>query len=122
MYEHESDILVADPEEEIAEKEQVKTTNQTNLKNDDLVEVFYNQTQNTEHKQEKNQQQDFSNYNFNHLNKVYKKYNVVQTYVPKKQKSHQANSSFESFVEEQNAYEPQQETFIVEKTETQPMA
>lgn len=120
MYEHESDILVAEPEEETLEK-----TNDTidSLKEDsnDLIEIFYKPQNTQENKTVKKQTESFSNYNFNHLNKVYKKYDVVKTYIPKKEEKKDKTNEFEKFVTQQDSYTPQKETFIVEKTVEKPV-
>ena len=108
MYEHESDILVAEPEQEAAEQ----SFDKPKSAGENLFEVVYEPTK-SQTKPEK-KQEVFATYNSNHLNKVYKKYDVVQTYVPKKQQKNQTNASFEKFVEQQDSYQPQQETFTVQ--------
>lgn len=121
MYEHESDILVAEPEEQEAESTNLESTSSpTNEeKSNDLIEMFYKPQQSQENKTVKKQSDTFTNYNFNHLNKVYKKYDVVKTYVPKKQEK-QKTPEFEKFVTEQDSFVSQKETLMVEKTAEQP--
>ena len=124
MYEHESDILVAEPEEEMHEQQEFvaeqKNTNDNHESSNDLVEMFYKPQQVQENKTIKKQTQTFTNYSNSHLNKVYKKYDVVQTYVPKKQEKKTENKEFEKFVTEQNDFTPQQETFVIEKPAEKP--
>ena len=117
MYEHESDILVAESEEELNENI-TDSISEKSAQSDDLIDVSYKPQ--PEQYKEKKQKDVFTNYNFNHLNKVYKKYDVVQTYVPKKQKE-KSSSNFEQFVEEQDEYSPQKETLSVEKTYQKPI-
>lgn len=111
MYEHESDILVAEPETETTQK----TFEKNQSSGDNLFEVVYEPTKKQTKPEKK--QDVFATYNSNHLNKVYKKYDVVQTYVPKNQQKNQTNASFEKFVEQQDSFQPQQETFMVQNIE-----
>ena len=113
MYEHESDILVAEPEEEKVTQNTELVSSPTEEKSNDLIEMFYKPQQTERNKTIKKQNDTFTNYNSNHLNKVYKKYDVVKTYVPKKEEK-QKSTDFEKFVNEQNSYVPQKETFMVE--------
>ena len=107
MMEHESDILIAEPEVETKEEPQ---------QNSDFVETYESPKQNTqENKTVKKETSTFVNYNNNRLNKVYKKYDVVQTYVPKKEDKSKTNKDFDNFVTEQNSYVPERETLSVEK-------
>ena len=112
MMEHESDILLAEPEVETKEEPQ---------QNSDFVETYESPKQNTqENKTVKKETSTFVNYNNNRLNKVYKKYDVVQTYVPKKEEKSKTNKDFDNFVTEQNSYVPERETLSVEKVESKP--
>lgn len=119
MYEHESDILVAEPEQDVAETEnmQAENTQPSSVQNqqpqaDDLVEVFYKPQKVQQNKTVKKQTQTFTNYNNSHLNKVYKKYDVVQTYVPQSQAKPAENKEFEKFVNQQDSYSATQESFV----------
>ena len=112
MMEHESDILLAEPEVETQEEPQ---------QNSDFVETYENPKQDTqENKTVKKETSTFVNYNNNRLNKVYKKYDVVQTYVPKKENKPKTNKEFDNFVTEQNSYVPERETLSVERVENKP--
>ena len=115
MNEHESDILVADPEDEVESFEQTETFES----NSDLVEAIRT-PQIQESQNLKKQQDSFTNYNSNHLNKVYKKYDIVQTYVPKKEKKSEKTTDFQKFVNEQNSYVPERETLSVERVSEKP--
>ena len=112
MNEHESDILIAEPEEEIQQQYQ-------SSKNDSMF--TYDFTKKSEPNKTVQKEADaFVNYNHNNLSKVYKKYDVVQTYVPKKKSQQKKDKSFEKFVTEQNSYTPEKETLMVEKVEQKP--
>ena len=112
MEEHESDILIAEPEEEIFE--------QNHDTGDDSL-FTYDFTQKSEpSKTIKKETDAFVNYNYNNLSKVYKKYDVVQTYVPKKKKEQNKTKEFETYVNEQNSYTPEKETVMVEKVKEKP--
>ena len=112
MNEHESDILIAEPEEEIQQQYQ-------SSKNDSMF--TYDFTKKSEPNKTVQKEADaFVNYNHNNLSKVYKKYDVVQTYVPKKKSRQKKDKSFEKFVTEQNSYTPEKETLMVEKVEQKP--
>ena len=117
MTEHESDILIAESEEETTEN--VKTE-----QNDSLFE--YSKPVKTEQESavQKKETDAFVNYKFNNLNKVYKKVDVVQTYVPqnsiKTNQSQKQSKDFEKFVTEQNNYQPEKETVLVEKVKEKP--
>ena len=90
MMEHESDILLAEPEVETKEEPQ---------QNSDFVETYESPKQNTqENKTVKKETSTFVNYNNNRLNKVYKKYDVVQTYVPKKEDKSKTNKDFDTWI------------------------
>ena len=119
MYEHESDILIAEPEEETQQIKQEQPKINTNDNSNNLVEFFYKPQKAQESKQTKPEEPKFTNYSNSHLNKVYKKYDVVQTYVPKKEKQQQS-TEFEKFVTEQNNFTPQQETFTVQTPSQKP--
>jgi cell division protein FtsL len=114
MTEQETDILVAEPEEEV-EESSLKSTKDSG----DLLEIFYKPTEKaeTENKTLKKESDTFVNYNYNHLNKVYKKYDVVETYVPKKETKPEKSADFEKFVTEQKSYTPERETLSVESVE-----
>ena len=123
MEERENDILIVEPEEESFEY------------NEDEWQENYNSSQNSstllnDKKDEQDEQKTvadeknetiekeaktFTNYNFSNLNKVYKKYNVIETYVPKKQEKPKQNKQFEKFVDEQHNYSPERETVVLEK-------
>lgn len=121
MDEIESDILIAEPEEEIFVEEENQNDNlsyKTDEKNENLFE--YKEVEKEENKTIKKETDAFVNYNFNNLNKVYKKYDVVQTYVPKKQSKPKQNKEFEKFVTEQNDYKPEKETFVIERKSEKP--
>ena len=110
MNEHESDILIAETEEEL----------QTEKQDDSLFE--YDNSQPTyefdfsKNKTIQKEADSFVNYSSNNLNKVYKKYNVVQTYIPKKEKQ-KKSKDFDNFVKEQSEYVPERETIAVERVE-----
>ena len=89
MNEHESDILIVDEETEVVD-------NETKLEQNDSKSFFtYDFTQkNKPTKEEKKATQSFVNYNNNNLNKIYKKYDVVETYVPKKSKEQKKDKQF----------------------------
>ena len=110
MNDIESDILIAEPEEEVEEaqnEEQITSTSQEfETDNSNLFEVKEYKKE-EENKTLKKEADVFVNYNFNNLNKVYKKYDVVQTYVPKKQDKPKQNKQFEKFVTEQTDYVPE---------------
>lgn len=114
MTEHESDILIAEPEEEIAENAQ-------NTQDDSLFEYEESVAPQEESKVQKKETDAFVNYKFNNLNKVYKKVDVIQTYVPqtpkKQTETQKQGKEFEKFVTEQNSYEAEKETVLVEKTQ-----
>lgn len=113
MNEHESDILIAEPEEEV-ETEKYETPEQDSL-------FTYDFTKKSEPNKKVQKETDaFVNYNSNNLSKVYKKYDVVQTYVPKKKPQQKKESDFEKFVKEQDSYVPEKETLTVEKVEQKP--
>lgn len=121
MNEHESDILVAEPEETDVDNNQIANEQLNTTKGqDDLVEMFYRPTRQQQNKTIKKETQSFTNYNNSNLNKVYKKYDVVQTYVPKKQEKKAEVNEFEKFVTQQDDYTPQKETFVVEKSAEKP--
>ena len=118
MEEHESDILIAEKDEETLDdtfkSEEKSDQNWTDTMPQQMSE------QNTENKTIKKETDAFVNYNFNNLNKVYKKYDVVQTYVPKKQPETKKNKEFETFVTGQTSYVPEKETFSVERVSEKP--
>lgn len=117
MYEHESDILVAEPEEEVVESKQ----NQSSFASTDLLEAVKPSYEQEQKQNIKKQADAFINYNSNHLNKVYKKYDIVETYVPKKEKKQEKQpSELETFAHEQSSYVPERETLLVEKVESKP--
>lgn len=121
MEEHESDILIADEEDSTIETADSPNVVQT----DTLFEPKQNmdspiQSVQQQNKTIKKETDAFVNYNYNNLNKVYKKYDVVQTYVPKKEPIKKQNKSFETFVTEQNSYTPEKETLSVERVSEKP--
>jgi cell division protein FtsL len=120
MDEIESDILIAEPEEEIYsdENQNDNISLETNDKSTNLFE--YKEVPKDENKTMKKETDAFVNYNFNNLNKIYKKYDVVKTYVPKKQPKQKQNKEFEKFVTEQNDYIPETETFVIERNNEKP--
>ena len=115
MTEHESDILIAEPEEEIFED-----TNDS-LENNSSNLFEYNTTAKEENKTIEKETETFVNYKNNNLNKVYRNYDVIQTYVPKNQKKVEnkpkQSKEFEKFVSEQNSYVPEKETLMVENVQ-----
>lgn len=117
MTEHESDILIAEPEEETIENAQ-------DTQEDSLFEYQQPVAPKEESKVQKKETDAFVNYKYNNLNKVYKKVDVIQTYVPqapKTQKQPQKQTKeFEKFVTEQDSYEPEKETVLVEKVQEKP--
>ena len=117
MYERESDILVAEPEEET----EVQYTQQDNLFTQAEPQQSAPQpVHQLENKTIKKQASTFVNYNNNNLNKVYKDYDVVKTYVQKKQPKPQKSKDFETYVSQQASYQPQKETLSVENVEQKP--
>ena len=121
MEERESDILIAEPEEEFEENYSNDYQNEYNSKektfedNSSFDDEYNNKP--AENQTIKKEAKTFTNYNFNNLNKVYKKYDVIETYVPKKQSKQNKNKQFEKFVDEQNSFSPERETIVVEKVE-----
>ena len=134
MYEQDSDILTVTEEDEQLETEVFEQPEQ---ENDTLFENV-NQTSNTQNTlfeevepspsqpavspvQEK-AVADFvkTSYSTNNLRKVYKKYNVVQTYVPRKKALPKTEKKFETFVKQQDSYVPERETVVVEKVKAKP--
>ena len=113
MTEHESDILIAEPEEEVESKSLPET------ETDSLFTYDFTKPKG-QNKTIKKEAETFVNYKSNNLSKVYKKYDVVQTYVPKKKSQPNQNKSFEKFVTEQDSYTPEKETLSVEKVEQKP--
>ena len=117
MTEHESDILIAEPEEETVQ-------NVENTQDDSLFEYQQSVAPKEESNVQKKETDAFVNYKFNNLNKVYKKVDVIQTYVPQETKktnqSQKQSKEFEKFVTEQNSYEPEKETVLVEKVQQKP--
>ena len=117
MTEHESDILIAEPEEETVETVE-------SAQDDSLFEYQEPVVPKQESKVQKKETDAFVNYKFNNLNKVYKKVDVVQTYVPqnpkKQNQTQKQNKEFEKFVTEQNDYSPEKETVLVEKVQEKP--
>ena len=120
MDEIESDILIAEPEEEIYsdENQNDNISLEADEKSTNLFE--YKEVPKDENKTIKKETDAFVNYNFNNLNKIYKKYDVVKTYVPKKQPKQKQNKEFEKFVTEQNDYTPETETFVIERNNEKP--
>ena len=123
MEERESDILILEPEEAF-EDELVSNAETTYENNVQPSKNVFDENKKSEEKNKTVQKEikTFSNYNFNNLNKVYKKYNVVETYVPQKKEKPKQNKQFEKFVNEQHDYEPERETVVVEKVEQKPLA
>ena len=115
MNDLESDILIAEPEEEIADETEQSQENYQSDDDDTNLFVYQETPKEEENKTIKKETEAFVNYNFNNLNKVYKKYDVVKTYVPKKQEKQKQNKEFEKFVTEQSSYVPEKETFVVER-------
>lgn len=113
MTEHESDILIAEPEEEVERQSMPET------ETDSLFTYDFTKPK-EQNKTIKKETQTFVNYNNNNLSKVYKKYDVVQTYVPKKKSQPRTDKNFEKFVTEQDSYTPEKETVVVEKVEQKP--
>lgn len=113
MTEHESDILIAEPEEEVERQSMPET------ETDSLFTYDFTKPKD-QNKTIKKETQTFVNYNNNNLSKVYKKYDVVQTYVPKKKSQPRTDKNFEMFVTEQDSYTPEKETVVVEKVEQKP--
>ena len=116
MYENESDILIAEPEEETEHSDSLFEETEENSKS--LFE--YREPPKEENRTIKKESDTFVNYKFNNLNKVYKKYDVVKTYVPKKQTKQKNSTEFDSFVKEQNSYVPERETFVIERQKEKP--
>ena len=118
MTEHESDILIAEPEEETVQ-------NVENTQDDSLFEYQQSVAPKEESKVQKKETDAFVNYKYNNLNKVYKKVDVVQTYVPqspkKQNQTQKQGKEFEKFVTEQNDYQPEKETVLVEKVQEKPV-
>ena len=116
MTEHESDILIVEEtetEQISSEKTEKDSLFESKPKRyDNLFETYVEEIE--DNKTAKKEAQTFTNYNNNKLNKVYKKYDVVQTYVPRK-KQKKTNNDFDNFVNEQNSYTPEIETLTVEK-------
>ena len=107
MFEQESDILVAEPEYDVEEFSSSKQDYEDSVESKPSVDQ--NQTI-------KKEADAFVNYKFNNLNKVYKKYDVVKTYVPKKQSKQNKKNNFESYINERSSYVPEKETFVIERT------
>ena len=119
MEEHETDILVVDPEEET--EVLTENVNQTEKSYNVFFEIENRKKLDTkEHKPVKKEPDTFVNYNYNRLNKVYKKYDVMQTYVPKKEEKQKKDKEFEKFVEEQSSYVPEKETITIERVAEKP--
>ena len=114
MNETESDILIAETEEEVL-KEDVQPKSEYQTETDDTNLFMPKEEAKEENKTLKKETEAFVNYNFNNLNKVYKKYDVVKTYVPKKQEKQKQNKEFEKYVTEQSDYIPEKETFVIER-------
>ena len=117
MTEHESDILIAEPEVETMPE----NTTQENI-SDNMFEI--DNTPKRESEVLKKETDAFVNYKFNNLNKVYKKVDVVQTYVPQTSKKTKEiakpNKDFEKYINERSSYSPEKETVIVEKVQEKP--
>ena len=124
MDEIESDILIAEPEEEVVDEE-IENENaeeiKSNAEDDNISNLFeYKSAPMEENKTIKKETDAFVNYNNNNLNKVYKKYDVVKTYVPKKHNKQKKNNEFEKYVIHQSGYVPEKETFVVERKSEKP--
>lgn len=115
MNDIESDIMIAEPEEEILEDDTQSTDNYESETDDTNLFMPQEIAKEEENKTIKKETEAFVNYNYNNLNKVYKKYDVVKTYVPKKQEKQKQNKDFEKFVTEQSTYTTEKETFVVER-------
>ena len=127
MDEIENDILIAEPEEELQESNaQSDFEESISDANDDETNMFEYKSQKDnsssvqENKTLQKETDAFVNYNFNNLNKVYKKYDVVKTYVPKTPKQQRQNKEFETYVKQHDEYVPEQETFVVERKTEKP--
>ena len=125
MDEIENDILIAEPEEEVLENEieslSSEVNNEENAADENSSNLFeYKSEPQVENETIKKETDAFVNYNYNNLNKVYKKYDVVKTYVPKKQVKQKKGSDFESYVIKQSGYVPEKETFVVERKAEKP--
>ena len=117
MNDVESDILIAETEEEVlAEDVQPSSEYQSQIDDTNLF-MPKEDVKEEENKTLTKETEAFVNYNFNNLNKVYKKYDVVKTYVPKKQEKQKQKQTteFEKYVTEQSDYIPEKETFVIER-------
>lgn len=120
MQEYDEDILIEEPELEVDEPKQ-EFENEI-ASNSNLQAVTNQQANQTQERAIKKATDSFASYSNNNLSKVYKKYDVVQTYVPKKQSKQKSEKEFETFVGEQNSYEPQRETVAIERVEQKPQS
>ena len=120
MIDTESDILIAEAEEEVDTESPVLENSHDDLfeeKRDDTNLFEPTLLKQEENKVIKKETDAFVNYNYNNLNKVYKQYDVVETYVPKKKQKKEKEKEFEKFVTEQDSYTPERETVLVEKVQ-----
>lgn len=131
MFEEDSDIITITEDEEVEDYEPEVETSEV-----DEVEEHQEQSfqpaffetepkENVEEKPSPTLQKETTNfvkssYSTNNLRRVYKKYDVVQTYVPAKKAKPKENKSFEKFVKEQANYIPERETIVVEKVKEKP--
>ncbi len=123
MTEHESDILIVDRETETIDTNQNDSSDlfeYDNTSNQKSIFEFDFTKKSEPSKTVQKEADAFVNYKSNNLNKVYKKYDIVQTYVPKKQAKQRQKSDFEKFVTEQDGFSTEKETVMVEKTEQKP--
>lgn len=122
MFEQDSDILTVteDEEVEVVEEPQVEQIEEPATQSQTFFE-----TQEKEEPQEKpsptlQKETDAfvkTSYSTNNLRKVYKKYDIVQTYVPTQKQTPKKQKEFETFVTEQHNYVPERETVVIEKVQ-----
>lgn len=127
MFEQDSDILTVTEDEEI-ESDVGQPEQQYNQQQNSQAETFFDSTtqelpQKKPSPTQQKETESFVNtsYSTNNLRKVYKKYDIVQTYVPTPKKSVKNKKEFENFVKEQSEFVPEKETVVVEKVHQKPV-
>lgn len=132
MFEEDTDILTVTEDETVdvdlqndydaGQNQQAEVETQTETVPDTIFEQTTQPAEPAQSPTQKKETESFvkSSYSTNNLRKVYKKYNVVQTFVPVKKAAPKKEKSFEKFVNEQHNYTPERETVVVEKVKQKP--
>ena len=127
MFEQDSDILTIAEDEEIETAiEQPNQQYETEQSSQPETVFDVQDQQLPQEKPSPTQQKETdafvnTSYSTNNLRKVYKKYDIVQTYVPAKKQTAKKKKEFETFVTEQHNYVPERESVVVEKLEQKPV-